>query len=85
MRWVALIVGIVGVLLWVFGAWHIGLLQYVLHHAFGLSWSDWFANTATLQSNRDTGRILLGGGCGSLSLVAGTGLLYWSAAIIRKN
>ena len=85
MRWVGLAVGIVGVFLWALGAWQIGLLQYVLHHTFGLSWSEWLANTATLQSNRDTGRLLLGGGWGSLILVAGTGLVYWSAAIIRKN
>lgn len=85
MRWVGLGVGIFGVAAWAIGAWGIGLIQYLAHQTFGVTWPAWISDAATLQRNRDVAGILLSGGWGSALLVVGTGLVYWSAAIIRKN
>lgn len=85
MRWVGLGVGLLGVTAWAIGAWQIGLAQYLAHQTFGVPLSAWAWDAATLQHNRDVTGILLGGGWASAILVAGTGIVAWSAAIIRKH
>ena len=85
MRWVGLGVGLLGVTAWAIGAWQIGLAQYLAHQTFGVSWCAAIYDAPTLQHNRDVASILLGGGWGSALLVAGTGIVAWSAAIIRKH
>lgn len=85
MRWVGLGVGVLGVAAWAIGAWQIGLIQYLAHQTFGVPLSAWAYDAATLQHNRDVAGILLGGGWASALLVAGTGLVCWSGAMIRKH
>ena len=85
MRWVGLGIGLIGVAVWAIGAWQIGLIQYLAHQTFGVSWPAWAYDAITLQHNRNVRDLLLGGGWGAVILVAGTALVYWSASIIRKH
>jgi hypothetical protein len=85
MRWVGLGIGLLGVAAWAIGAWQIGLIQYLAHQTFGMSWSAWIRDVVTLQQNWDMGGLLLGGAWGTALLVAGMALVAWSASIIRKH